>query len=477
MIVVGGGSGGLAAAKEAVAHQKRVAVCDFVTPSPQGTTWGLGGTCVNVGCIPKKLMHQAALLGESAKDATHFGWNIDASNLKINWSKLVEEVQSHIKSLNFGYKSQLKSENVTYWNEYASFVDPHTIKTVNKKGQQTLRTAENFIIAVGGRPSLPSIPGIEHCITSDDIFSLPRDPGKTLVIGASYVALECAGFLSGFGYDTTVMVRSILLRGFDQEIAEMIGYYMQDHGTKLIRPAIPTQIVKLPDGRLEVTYSRDSKEEKEVFDTVLVATGRYAVTEGLKLKELGVKTSSSHKIYTNEKDETAVPHIHAIGDCVVGKPELTPTAIQAGKLLSKRLFGQSTKLMDYHLVPTTVFTPLEYGTIGLAEEQAIEKYGADNIEVYHAHFQPLEQTIPHRLQNDCYAKLVCNKKENERIVGFHVLSPNAGEITQGFTTALRLGATKADIDDTVGIHPVTAENLVLLNITKRSGKDPMKTGC
>jgi len=339
------------------------------------------------------------------------------------------------------------------------------------------RTAHKFLVAVGGRPLLPEIPGIEHTITSDDIFSLPHPPGKTLVVGASYVALECAGFLNGLGFETTVMARSILLRGFDQQVAEMIGDFMREHGIKFVRPAVPTSITKLEDGKLEVTYQSESKKEKEIFDTVLMATGRFPATTELGLDKLGVKLGASNKIVANAEDQTTVSNIYAIGDCVVGRPELTPTAIQAGRLLSRRLFNDAIKKMDYNLIPTTVFTPLEYGTIGMSEEDAIQKFGAENIEVYHAYFQPLEQTIPHRLENKCYAKFICNKLDKERILGFHVLTPNAGDITQGFATAMKLGATKEDIDDTLGIHPVTAENLISLNVTKRAGKSAIKTGC
>ena len=215
LFVIGGGSGGISAARHAAELGKKVAIADFVPPTPIGTKWGLGGTCVNVGCIPKKMMHYAALLSEARKDQELSGWTPDLKAAH-NWETMVGSVQNHIRSLNWGYKTDLIKLKAKYYNSYASFVDPHTISLDNGKGKVEQVTADKIVIAVGGRPSYPGIPGDkEFGITSDDIFSLKKAPGKTLVVGASYVALECAGFLAAFGYDTTVMVRSILLRGFD----------------------------------------------------------------------------------------------------------------------------------------------------------------------------------------------------------------------------------------------------------------------
>ena len=216
--MIGGGSGGLAVSKRAAALGKKVAVCDFVQPSPVGTTWGLGGTCVNVGCIPKKLMHQAALLGEGLKDATSYGWELP--EVKHNWENMVGAVTMHIKSLNFGYRSELMSNGIKYLNAYAKFIDERTVHAVDKKSKTHVITADAFVLATGGRPRYPDIPGAkEFGITSDDIFSMKTPPGKTLVVGASYVALECAGFIHGVGFEATVMMRSIPLRGFDQQMA------------------------------------------------------------------------------------------------------------------------------------------------------------------------------------------------------------------------------------------------------------------
>lgn len=477
LIVIGGGSGGLACAKEAAGFGKKVALLDFVQPSPPGSTWGLGGTCVNVGCIPKKLMHAAALYGESINDAQAYGW--EATKGSHNWNTMVEKIQDYICSLNWGYRTDLRDKRVEYINAYGVFTDPHTVETTNRAGKKTTITARRFVIATGGRPRYPDIPGAkEFGITSDDIFSLASPPGKTLVVGASYIALECAGFLTHLGFDTTVMARSIFLRGFDQQIAESIGKYMADHGTKIIRPAVPTSIEKLESGKLKVTWKHDETgPASDEFDTVLFAVGRDAETKKIGLDNAGVVVDAESGKLAVVNERTNVPHIYALGDILKDRPELTPVAIQAGRLLARRLYNNDQTTMDYINVPTTVFTPVEYGCVGFAEEAATRLFGEDNIEVYHTYFRPLEWNISGRPDNVCYAKIITNKKDNERIIGFHILGPNAGEITQGFAVAIKAGATKEILDNTVGIHPTSAEEFTTLNITKSSGISPEKHGC
>jgi len=485
LIVLGGGSGGLSAAKEAAGLGKKVAVCDYVKPSPAGTTWGLGGTCVNVGCIPKKLMHHAAILGHHLNDAKSFGWQVEGSDISHKWEDLRQGVQDHIGGLNWGYRVQLRDNNVKYLNSYAQFVDANTIKATNKRGKEEVLTSQRFIVATGLRPKMLDIPGGEFAISSDDLFSLSYCPGKTLCVGASYISLECGGFLAGMGLDVTVMVRSILLRGFDQQCAELIGKYMENNKVKFIKSFVPTKIEKLQDateekaGLYKVTAKNsDGEEVVGEYNTVLMAIGREARTDDLGLEAIGVERSPKNKkMIVSSGEQSNVPHVYAIGDVIDGKPELTPVAIQAGRLLSKRLFGRQKTLTDYETIPTTVFTPLEYGCIGLSEEDATAKYGAEDIEVYHAHFTPLEWTVPHREENACYAKLICVKSQKEKVVGFHVLGDNAGEITQGFAVAMRCGATKEDFDATIGIHPTTAEIFTTLDITKSSGLNALKTGC
>ncbi|NXT58274.1 TRXR2 reductase, partial [Pluvianellus socialis] len=509
LLVIGGGSGGLACAKEAAQFGRKVAVLDYVEPSPQGTKWGLGGTCVNVGCIPKKLMHQAALLGSALKDARHYGWSI-AQPVHHTWSVMAQAVQNYVKSLNWGHRVQLQDKKVKYFNMKGSFSDPYTIRGLTKAGKETTVTAENIVIATGGRPKYPThIAGaLEYGITSDDLFWLKESPGKTPLIYYSFilhlyeivvyisltdasqdVSLECAGFLTGIGLDTTVMMRSIPLRGFDQQyffspteqqMASLVTEHMESYGTKFLKRCFPTKVEKLESNRLQVTWKNTNlgTEESESFDTVMWAVGRAPDTGTLNLEAIGVKTNSeTGKIIVDASEATSVPHIYAVGDITEGRPELTPTAIAAGKLLAQRLFGQSSELMDYDNVPTTVFTPLEYGCVGLSEEAAVQRYGSDNIEVYHAYYKPLEFTVAERDATQCYMKMVCLREREQRILGLHFIGPNAGEVIQGFALGIKCGATYPQLMKTIGIHPTCAEEITKLHITKRSGLDATVTGC
>ncbi|KFP16812.1 hypothetical protein Z169_05485, partial [Egretta garzetta] len=481
LLVIGGGSGGLACAKEAAQFGRKVAVLDYVEPSPQGTKWGLGGTCVNVGCIPKKLMHQAALLGSALKDAQHYGWNI-AQPVHHTWSVMAQAVQNYVKSLNWGHRVQLQDKKVKYFNMKGRFSDPHTICGLTKAGKEVFVTAENIVIATGGRPKYPThIAGaLEYGITSDDLFWLKESPGKTLTPFVFNVSLECAGFLTGIGLDTTVMMRSIPLRGFDQQMAFLVTEHMESYGTKFLKRCFPTKVEQLESNRLQVTWKNTDlgTEETDSFDTVMWAVGRAPDTETLNLEAVGVKTNSeTGKIIVDASEATSVPHIYAVGDITEGRPELTPTAIAAGKLLAQRLFGQSSELMDYDNVPTTVFTPLEYGCVGLSEEAAVKCYGSDNIEVYHAYYKPLEFTVAERDATQCYMKMVCLREREQRILGLHFIGPNAGEVIQGFALGIKCGATYPQLMKTVGIHPTCAEEITKLHITKRSGLDATVTGC
>lgn len=491
-IVIGGGSGGMASAKEAAKLGAKVVLFDFVKPSTQGTKWGLGGTCVNVGCVPKKLMHYSGLVGHSLSDAEELGFRIKSES--HDWSKLVTTVTNHVKMLNFRYRVGLKSNQVDYINALASFVDEHTVqysvKTANGMEFKTV-TARNILIAVGGRPHIPSdVPGaLEYAITSDDIFFKKTSPGKTLCVGGAYIALECAGFLTELGYDVTVAARSILLRGFDRECAEKIGTLMSEVGTKILQNTIPKSISKLPNGQLQVVLQNSATglATTDVYDTVLFATGRNPDLAGLNLVAAGVRIESSGKIPVTD-EQTNVPSVFAVGDVCAGKQELTPVAIKAGELLARRLFSDSSAKMDYDLVPTTVFTPYEYGCVGLTEEEALQRYGEHDVEVYLQEFTTLEHAAVHRrkfqgtadeddMSASCLSKLVCLKSAGERVVGFHFVGPNAGEVTQGFALALRLGATKADFDNLVGIHPTDAESFCILSVTRRSGEPYSGSGC
>ncbi|EPY90145.1 thioredoxin reductase 2, mitochondrial precursor [Camelus ferus] len=415
LLVIGGGSGGLACAKEAAQLGKKVAVVDYVEPSPRGTRWGLGGTCVNVGCIPKKLMHQAALLGGSLHDASHFGWEV-AQPIRHDWRKMAEAVQNYVKSLNWGHRVQLQDSRA-HRHRY-------------------------------------------------------RGPAE---VPHAHVALECAGFLTGLGLDATVMMRSVPLRAFDQQMASLVTNHMASHGTRFLRGCIPLKVERLSDGQLQVTWVDLASDRKDTgtFDTVLWAVGRVPETGSLNLEKAGVRTSpDTQKILVDAQEATSVPHIYAIGDVAEGRPELTPTAIMAGRLLARRLCGQSSDLMDYDNVPTTVFTPLEYGCVGLSEEEAVARPGEDSVEVYHAYYKPLEFTVPERDASQCYIKVVCLREPPRLVLGLHFLGPNAGEVTQGFALGIKCGASYEQVMRTVGIHPTCAEEVVKLRISKRSGLDP-----
>ena len=478
MIVIGGGSGGLSASKKAANLGRKVACLDFVKPSPIGTKWGLGGTCVNVGCIPKKLMHQAAIQGHNIQDSNNFGWETTKPN--HDWDKMVENISNYIGGLNFGYRVDLRDNKVDYINAFGSFVDKNTIKAIDKKGKERLITAKNFVIAVGERPSYPPEINPSYVITSDDLFKLSYNPGKTLIIGASYIALECAGFLAGLGLDTTVMVRSIFLRGFDQEMAEKIGADMEnEHGVKFIRPDTVKSIEQLKEpvafesaGLYKVESNNGHVGE---YNTILYAIGRKADLSQLNIDAVGIK-SENNKIVVDDFEQTNVENIFCIGDVAKNRPELTPAAIQGGANLASRLYGTYEKPTDYVNIATTVFTPMEYSCCGLSEEKAEEVYGADNILTYHKIFWPLEMVIPGRMENKCYLKCIV-EKSTDIIIGMHYLGPNAGEVMQGYSTAMKMKATKTVLDETVGIHPTTAEWFTTLDVTKQSGVELTAKGC
>jgi len=486
LLILGGGSGGLAASKEAAKLGAKVAVLDYVKPSPAGSKWGLGGTCVNVGCIPKKLMHNAALLnGNYVHDQPHYGIGVTPESIEANygmtqdntaathsWDMLKQNVQNHIRGLNFKYRVDLREKEVTYLNLLGKFVDKNTIETVDKKGNVDTVTFSRCMIAVGGRPTPLNCEGGELAISSDDIFSLDRDPGKVLCVGASYISLECAGFLRGIGKDVTVAVRSILLRGFDRECAKLIGEHMKDEGIVFREEVVPTKLEKVGE-KIKVTFSNGESDE---YDTVLAAIGRSGDTSKLGLENVGVAVNPKNSKISAKFEQTSVPNIYVIGDVMDGCPELTPVAIHAGKALSRRLFGGSNQAMDYRNICTTVFTPLEYGTVGYSEDEAIAEFG-EEVTVYHKYFIPLEWSLsPSRGSHQGFCKAIVNK-HTDKVLGLHYLGPNAGEVMQGFGTAMKLGCKFEDITETVGIHPTTAEEFTTLSITKESGEDAAASGC
>eukprot|EP00522_Entomoneis_paludosa_P014887 CAMPEP_0172451622 /NCGR_PEP_ID=MMETSP1065-20121228/9586_1 /TAXON_ID=265537 /ORGANISM="Amphiprora paludosa, Strain CCMP125" /LENGTH=624 /DNA_ID=CAMNT_0013203585 /DNA_START=44 /DNA_END=1918 /DNA_ORIENTATION=+ len=487
LIVIGGGSGGMAASKEAAALGAKVACLDFVKPSPKGTTWGLGGTCVNVGCIPKKLFHAGSLLNDSFKqDAAAFGIQVGSEDnvqdgmiqepvTKVHWSALRENIQNYIRSLNFKYRVRLREKEVTYLNKLGTFVDPHTIEVVDKKGRSSTLTSSRFLIATGGRPTPLECEGGDLAISSDDVFALEQSPGKTLCVGASYISLECAGFLAGIGLDVEVAVRSILLRGFDRECADKIDSYMQDHGVKFRRQVTPSKLEKTDSNQIKVTFSDGSED---TYDTVLSAIGRYADTAKLGLDKIGVEVNPKNKRIPGKYEQTTCTNVYAVGDVLDDTPELTPVAIQAGVLLAGRLFGNEKEAMDYRNVCTTVFTPIEYSCVGYSEDEAISKFGESAIEVYHREFLPLEWSLSlSRGHSFAFTKVITDKTPQQNVLGMHYVGPNAGEVMQGYGVSMRQGLTFKGLTDTVGIHPTSAEELVTISVTKSSGEAADAGGC
>ena len=486
--VIGGGSGGLAAAKEAAALGAKTVLFDYVSPSPKGTKWGFGGTCVNVGCIPKKLFHFTGLTGEAIHDAITMGWELGEPKFHHNWATTVEKVTNYIRQLNFSYRTGLRSSKVTYFNAWASLnpENPKQVIYTDSQGQKKSISAKFVCIAVGGRPTYPDLPNArELAITSDDIFYMKKAPGKTLVVGGGYIAMECAGFLTSLGYDTTLAVRSRPLRAFDAQAADKIVQVMTELGTNFRLGVNPVSLDSAGD-KISVKFDDGSAD---IFDTVLLATGRTPETKKLNIP--GHDVLPSGKIPVDADMQLIHTRgVFAIGDAVEGRPELTPVAIKDGELLARRLFAGATKRLDHpELIPTTVFTPVEYGVVGLSEEEAVKEFGRDLIDSYLWEWQTLERAVVHRpklerLRADVsdadqgphnLCKLII-RKDTELVLGFHFVGPNAGEVLQGFAVAMRLGMKKGDVDDTLGIHPTDAEALVNLTVTKSSGESYTASG-
>lgn len=496
LLVIGGGSGGLAVAKEAAGLRRKVLILDLVSPSPRGTERELGGSSLNMDSI-RKFLQQASLLGKAVQDSQTYGWRFK-DHVSHSWSDLVEAVQEQVKTRSLEMKRELKSCGVFYLNARGEVVAPHTVEATEVNGRKRRLTAETLVIATGDRPQYLGIPGDrEYCLTSEDLLSLPHPPGRTLVVGGSAEGLECAGFLFGLGLPVTVMLRPDLLPGFDQKIAQKIENHMVVSGVDFLYHCSLTKVEQteagrkdvgsgdsattpeqVSRGRLRVTIvSHEGQTKQEDFDTVLLSVGREAVTSDIGLRCVGVQLSQdTGRILVNESDRTSVDHIYAIGSVQHGRPSATGLSVHAGTLLARRLYGGGSISCDYTNVPTVVLTPLEYAACGLSEEKANVTFGEASVEVYHSYYWPLEWALPARNKNSCYVKVICHIPDHERVVGVHVMGPNAGDILQGFVAAMKCGLTKEQLDATVGIHPGSAQVLSSLTQTQRMSEALMTRG-
>jgi len=440
LFVIGGGSGGIATARRAAQYGAKVAVAEFDR---------LGGTCVNRGCIPKKLMVYASHFPGMFEDAQGFGWSPVQSTL--DWQKMITAVNKELERLNGVYQNMLNNAPVELFRGYGKFLDPHTVEIDNRKV-----TADKILIAVGGHPVKPDIPGIEHAITSDDMFLLKEQPKRIAIFGAGYIGVEFACIMNGLGSDVTLIIRNdLILRGFDDDIRSVIQEGMQQHGIEILRITDAPTIEKTPEG-LKVTLG-GKHHETIIVDTILSATGRRPKLKNLGLENAGVEINDQ-AIAVDKYSQTSQENIFAVGDCT-DRMNLTPVAINEGRAFADTHFGGKSRTMSYDNIPTAVFSTPEAATVGLTEAEAREQYGAA-VKTYRAKFRPMYHTLSGR-DDKTMVKLVV-EEDTEKVLGAHMVGEHAAEIIQGMAIALKMGATKKDFDATVGIHPSTAEEFVTL---------------
>ena len=459
-IVLGGGSGGIASAKRAATYNKRVAVIEKAR---------LGGTCVNVGCVPKKIMWNAATLSDTFRhDASQYCFempkNTKFSDIKFDWQAMKQKRDAYIVKLNNIYGSGLDRANVDFYQGNAELVDAHTIQITMTDGSSKTMTAENVLIATGGHPMVPKEEGVaEYTISSDGFFELEQLPETVVVVGAGYIAVELAGVLNALGSKTHLVVRKgKALREFDPDISDALDDEMQRAGITIHRNTAGVSKVTLDDKGKKNVHLVNGEDILGV-DVVLVAPGRSPNTEGLNLDKVGVKLDRKGCIEVDDYQNTSVDNIFALGD-VCGKVELTPMAIAAGRRLSDRLFGGLPQAkVSYQDVPTVVFAHPTIGTVGLTEPKAIEKYGKENIKIYKSKFANLFYGIfdDDEAKSKTTMKLITAGQE-EKVVGVHVIGMGADEMMQGIGIAVKMGATKADFDSCVAIHPTAAEELATM---------------
>lgn len=442
-IVIGGGSGGIASANRAAMHGAKVILFEGKE---------VGGTCVNVGCVPKKVMWYGAQVAETLhRYAGEYGFDVTIN--KFDFATLKANRQAYIDRIHGSYERGFDSNGVERVYEYARFVDPHTVEVAGER-----YTAPHILIATGGHALYPNIPGSEYGITSDGFFELDEVPKRTAVIGAGYIAVEVAGVLNALGSDTHLFVRKDRpLRTFDKDIVDVLVDEMAKSGPTLHTHANATEVVKNTDDSLTISFDNG---ETITVDCLIWAIGRAANTSGFGLEKTGVKLTEKGTIYSDEFENTSVPGIYALGD-VTGKLDLTPVAVKAGRQLSERLFNNKADAkLDYTDVATVVFSHPVIGSVGLTEEKAIAKYGPENIKVYKSSFTPMYTALGDNRQPSTM-KLV-TLGDDEKIIGLHGIGYGVDEMIQGFSVAIKMGATKADFDNTVAIHPTGSEEYVTM---------------
>ena len=440
LIVIGAGSGGLAAAQRAAEHKQRVAIIEMGQ---------LGGTCVNRGCIPKKIYWYAAEFAYDLKHSNTLGF--ETNDFKHNWHTLQQASKQYIKKLNDMYRKNLSQKNIEIVTGNASF---QSSKEISVGG--VLLTAKQIIIACGATPVVPDIPGAEFGITSDDFFELTNRPKKTIIVGSGYVAVELAGILNALGSDTKIVARkNSILRKFDQSIQSSVIDYLVESGVEV---SLNTDVLSVKENNNQLLVQTNNKDYTSV-DALLWAIGRKPLVSDLGLERTQVTKDKNNFILVDQYQTTKDPNICAIGD-VVGNHELTPVAIAAGRALSDRLFGDKENArLEYENIPTVIFSHPPVGTVGMSEEEARVVYG-NKVKIYEANFVSLRHSLI-GVSSKAMVKLVCLGKE-EIVIGCHIVGQGADELLQGFAVAIKMGAQKKDLDSTIAIHPTLAEELVTL---------------
>ena len=447
LFVLGAGSGGVRASRMSASHGAKVAVAESMF---------LGGTCVNVGCVPKKLFVYGSHFHEEFQDAKNYGWDVPES--AFDWPTLRDNKNNEIKRLNDIYSNLLNDAGVTLYEAHACLLDAHTVKV----GEEIV-TARYILVATGGWPVMPEIPGIEHAISSNEAFYLQDFPNQVTVIGGGYIALEFAGIFAGLGAKTTLLYRGeMFLRGFDDSIRAFVKEEIEKKGVELLFETEATHIHKQDDGSLRLDLTNGNTL---IADTVLCATGRSPKTQGIGLEDAGVALGDNGQVLVNADYQTNVENIYAIGD-VTDRIQLTPVAIEEAMCLSSNLFtDQPKRRMDYQNIATAVFCQPNIGTVGLTEAEALVDHAGD-LDIYESQFKPMKHTISGRDERTLLKMIVC--RSSDQVLGIHMVGPDSGEIVQGLAVAMVAGATKAQFDATVGIHPTAAEEFVTLRSVSRA---------